>query len=92
MPQVGKRKFAYTAKGKAAAKAETKKRGIPSDGDKAVFDYMKAKKYSMTKDKSAEMRRRVGLAGQILDKKWSESQKVAPKTKGGSSGRQKKRK
>jgi hypothetical protein len=80
MPKVGNKKFPYTAKGKSAAKAEAKKRGM-SDVDKATFDYMKAKSYSLKKDKSAEMRRRVGRAEQILDKKWSESQKPATKAK-----------
>ena len=88
MPKVGNKKFPYTAKGKSAAKAEAKKRGM-SDVDKATFDYMKAKSYSLTKDKSAEMRRRVGRAGEILDKKWSESQKPASKPKGPVAARKK---
>ena len=88
MPKVGNKKFPYTAKGKSAAKAEAKKRGF-SDADKAAFDYMKAKSYSLTKDKSAEMRRRVGRAEQILDKKWSESNKPASKTKGPVAARKK---
>jgi len=34
MPMVGNKKFGYTAKGKAAAKAESKKSGKPMKMDK----------------------------------------------------------
>ena len=56
-----------------------KRKGNESDNlkasaDKAAGQFARAAAYSLTRDTSAEMRRNVNTAGNILDKKWSKYQ------------------
>lgn len=55
----------------AKKRAAKKRNPLEDKADKAAFDLMKAYSYNMAYDPSAEMRRRVQRAEEILDMRWN---------------------
>ena len=54
-------------KQKVSVAKKKKPKAMDSELDRAVYDYMNAARYANKYDKSAEMRRRVQLAGRRID-------------------------